>query len=58
MYQNIKDIKSIEDLVKVGSIEEIVLIIEDIIKPIKIKVETYEELFEYIEILKKKMGRF
>ncbi|MEG1132156.1 MAG: hypothetical protein RSD77_07550 [Romboutsia sp.] len=51
MHEKIKNIATIEDLKKLGSIEVIIEIIEEIIKPIKIKATSYEDLFEYIKVL-------
>ena len=49
--ENIKNITNIEELKKLGSIENIITTIEEIIKPIKIKATSYEELVEYIKVL-------
>lgn len=52
MYEEIKNIMSVDELKKLGSVDEIIVTIEEIIKPIQIRATSYEELFEYIEVLK------
>lgn len=51
MYENIRNIKNIEELKNLGSIEEIITTIEELIQPIKIKATSYEELLECIQTL-------
>lgn len=51
MNENVKNLKCIEDIKAIGSVEDVINIIEEVIKPIKIKATTYEELFEYIVVL-------
>lgn len=52
MYENIKNITNAEELKNLGSVEDIIAIIEEIIKPIQIKVTSYEDLLEYIKVLR------
>ena len=58
MYENIKNITSVEELKKLGSLEEIIATIEEIIKPIQIKVASYEQLLDYIKVLQCKWMDF
>lgn len=53
-YELIKSVQSIEEVKKLGTEEEIKNLIEDIISPIKIIAETYEEIFEIILKLQEK----
>ncbi|WP_394887031.1 hypothetical protein [Clostridium butyricum] len=54
MFKEIENVKTIDELKKVGSIDSIINIIEDVIKPIKIRAKSYEELFEYTQFLQQK----
>ncbi len=58
MYENIKSVKNIEELKEFGSVDDIIAIIEKVMKPIKIKAESYEELLEYIKVLQCKWADF
>lgn len=58
MYENIKNITNAEELKKLGSVEDIIAIIEEIIKPIQIKATSYEDLLEYIKVLQCKWMDF
>ena len=58
MYEKVKSVKSIEELKVLGSIEDIIFIVQEVIKPIKIKATTYEELLEYIKVLQCKWVDF
>lgn len=55
MFKDLGQIATIDDLKKVGSIDDIINIIEDFIKPIKINATSYEELFEYTSFLQNKL---
>lgn len=58
VYENIKNITNAEELKKLGSVEDIIAIIEEIIKPIQIKATSYEDLLEYIKVLQCKWMDF
>ena len=58
MYENLKNITNIEELKKLGLVENIIATIEEIIKPIKIKATSYEDLLEYIKVLQCKWMDF
>lgn len=56
--EKIKNIMNVEELKKLGSVEDIITIIEDIINPIQIKATSYEDLLEYIKVLQCKWTDF
>lgn len=49
----LNDVNSVEDLKKVGTVSEIVQKIQNIVKPLFVKAETYDDLFEIICCLQK-----
>ena len=55
MYiEDLKSVKSVDDLKKMGSISEIVMFLSRIIAPLKMDASTYEELYDIISCLKEK----
>jgi hypothetical protein len=50
----LKDIKTLDELKELGTIEEIKTKVEDTISPIKISANSFEELLEVIFVLKEK----
>lgn len=56
--KELKEVNTIEELKVIGSVQEIITIIEEIIKPLKIQATTYEEIFGVITLLKSKWSDF
>lgn len=54
MIENLKKITSLDELKKLGSVGEIILTLEKLVKPLKITAVSYEELLEYITVLQSK----
>lgn len=54
MFKELENVTTIDELKNVGSIDYIIKIIENAIKPIKIRANSYEELFEYTQFLQQK----
>ena len=61
IIEKLRNISTIEELKKIGSVENIVKEIENVIKPLSIRKEkkiVYKELFEIVKLLKDKWKDF
>lgn len=54
MIEKLKSINTLQDLHALGTVQEIICIIDQLISPIKISVSSYEELLPIIVLLKNK----